>query len=312
MSLRAFLIRRLASSAVALLGVSVLVFLFLHIVPGDPVDNLAGGEATPEQRAAIAKCMHLDLPMAQQFGKFLAAVADGSLGRQCPDGPGKPTVAARIVEVFPYTVELAFGGLIVALLLALPLGVVAAVRRGTFVDAAATLVSLGGISMPTMWMGPLVIFVFFVQLAWLPGPAEPDAPFALLLPSIVVGTHLMAMLSRMTRSSLLEVLHEDYVRTARAKGLPPLVVIMKHGLRNALLPVITVAGIQFGALLAGAIITEKVFARPGVGTLIYEAIKQRNYPVIQGCVLTVAACYVLVNLLVDLAYGLADPRIRRA
>jgi peptide/nickel transport system permease protein len=239
-------------------------------------------------------------------------VLDGTLGRQCPDAPGRPTVAARIAEVFPYTLELALGGLGVALLLALPLGVVAAMRRGTWVDAAATAISLGGISIPTMWMGPLLVWVFYLQLAWLPGPAEPDAPLALLLPSIVVGTHLMAMLARMTRSAMVEVVREDYMRTARAKGLPPALVVCKHGLRNALLPVITIAGLQFGAMLAGAIITEKVFARPGVGTLIYEAIRQRNYPIIQGCVLVIAACYVLVNLLVDVAYGLVDPRIRRA
>jgi len=311
-SLRAFLLRRLASSSLALLGVTLLVFSFLHLVPGDPVDNLAGGDATPEQRAAIARCMHLDLPMSGQLRAFMGSVADGTLGRQCPDAPGKPDVATRIAQVFPYTLELAVGGLLVALVLALPLGVVAAVKRGTWADAAVTLVSLAGISVPTMWMGPLAIFVFFVQLAWLPGPAEADAPLALLMPSIVVGTHLMAMLARMTRSSLLEVLGEDYVRTARAKGLPATLVVLKHGLRNALLPVITVAGMQFGALLGGAIITEKVFGRPGLGTLIYESIQQRDYPVIQGCVLVVACGYVLVNLGVDLAYGLADPRIRRA
>jgi peptide/nickel transport system permease protein len=311
-SLRAFLLRRLASSSVALLGVALLVFSFLHVVPGDPVDNLAGGDATPEQRAAIEHCMHLDLPLARQFTTFLGTVADGTLGRQCPDGPGKPNVAQRILQVLPYTVELAVGGLVVALLLALPMGVLAAVKRGTWADAAVTAVSLAGISIPTMWMGPLAIFVFFVQLAWLPGPGESDARFALVMPAIVVGTHLMAMLTRMTRSSLLEVLGEDYVRTARAKGLPTAHVVVKHGLRNALLPVITVAGIQFGSLLGGAIITEKVFGRPGLGTLIYEAIQQRDYPVIQGCVLVVAVGYVLVNLGVDLAYGLADPRIRRA
>jgi peptide/nickel transport system permease protein len=174
------------------------------------------------------------------------------------------------------------------------------------------MVSLSGISMPTMWMGPLFIFIFYVQLAWLPGPAEPDAAFALLLPSVVVGTHLMAMLSRMTRSSLVEVLREDYMTTARAKGLPEWLVILKHGLRNALLPVITVAGLQFGALLGGAIITEKVFARPGLGTLLLEGIGERNYPLVQGTVLVIAVAYVTVNLLVDLAYGMADPRVRRA
>jgi ABC-type dipeptide/oligopeptide/nickel transport system permease component len=281
-------------------------------VPGDPVDRLAGGDATPEQRRDMAECMHLDEPLATQFGIFVGNVFNGTLGRQCPDPANKPTVMQRVLDVMPYTVQLALGGMLVALVMALPLGIVAAVRRGTWVDAAAAFVSLSGISMPTMWMGPLVIFVFYVQLAWLPGPAEPDAAFALLLPSVVVGTHLMAMLSRMTRSSLVEVLREDYMTTARAKGLPESVVILKHGLRNALLPVITVAGLQFGALLGGAIITEKVFARPGLGTLLLEGINERNYPLVQGTVLVIAVAYVTVNLLVDLAYGLADPRVRRA
>jgi len=307
-----FLLRRLGSSGLAVLGVSVLVFLFLHIVPGDPVDRLAGGDATPEQRADMARCMHLDRSLTAQFGIFLRNIGNGTLGRQCPDPEDKPSVMRRVLEVMPYTIELALGGMAVALLFALPLGILAAVRRGTWVDATAAFVSLSGISIPTMWMGPLVIFIFYVQLAWLPGPAEPDAGFALLLPSIVVGTHLMAMLSRMTRSSLVEVLREDFMTTARAKGLPEWLVVLKHGLRNALLPVITVAGLQFGGLLGGAIITEKVFARPGLGTLLLEGISERNYPLVQGTVLVIAVCYVTVNLLVDVAYGLADPRVRRA
>jgi ABC-type dipeptide/oligopeptide/nickel transport system permease component len=307
-----FLLRRLGSSSLALLGVSLLVFFVLHLVPGDPVDRLAGGDATPEQRAAMASCMHLDEPLAVQFGIFLGNVANGTLGRQCPDPDARPTVMDRVLEVLPHTIELALGGMLVALALALPLGVLAAVRRGTWVDALAAVVSLAGISIPTMWMGPLLLFIFFAQLAWLPGPAEADAAFALLLPSIVVGTHLMAMLSRMIRSSLVDVLREDYMTTARAKGLPESIVILKHGLRNALLPVITVAGLQFGGLLGGAIITEKVFARPGLGTLLLEGIGERNYPLVQGTVLVIAVAYVAVNLLVDLAYGTADPRVRRA
>ncbi len=312
MSLIAYMFRRVASSAVAVLGVLILVFLFLHMVPGDPVDNLAGGDATPEQRRAIAECMHLDRPLPEQFGIFLLHVTDGTLGRQCPDAPGKPPVSARIAEVMPYTLELAVGGMLVAIFLALPLGVAAAVRRGTWTDAAATSVSLAGISIPIMWMGPAFISLFFADLGWFPGPAEEDTRFALLMPAVVVGTHLMAMLSRMTRSSLLDVLREDYMQTARAKGLRPSVVILKHGLRNALLPVITIAGMQFGSLLAGAIITEKVFSRPGLGSLIVEAIRQRNYPMVQGCVFVVAVITVTMNVLVDVAYGLADPRIRRA
>jgi len=307
-----FLLRRFGSSLLAVLGVSLLVFFFLHLVPGDPVDRLAGGDATAEQRRDMAECMHLDRPLANQFGIFLENVFNGSLGDQCPDPASKPTVMTRVLEVMPYTIQLALGGMLMALCMALPLGIIAAIRRGTWVDAAAAFVSLSGISIPSMCMAPLLIFLFYIQLAWLPGPAEPDAAFALLLPSIVVGTHLMAMLSRMTRSSLVDVLREDYMTTARAKGLPEPAVILKHGLRNALLPVITVAGLQFGSLLGGAIITEKVFARPGLGTLLLEGISERNYPLVQGTVLVIAVAYVTVNLFVDLAYGLADPRVRRA
>jgi ABC-type dipeptide/oligopeptide/nickel transport system permease component len=305
-----FILRRLGSSAIAVAGVSILVFLLLHLIPGDPIDQLAGGEATPEQREELEACMHLNEPLGTQFTIFLGTIADGSLGRQCPNPDSKPTVMERIIEKLPYTIELAVGGMLVALLFALPLGIIAAVKRGTWVDAAAAVVSLSGLSMHTAFMGPLALVIFFDQLSWLPGPAEADAPFALLLPSVVIGTHLMAMLARMTRSSLVEVLDNDYIRTARAKGLSNRVVLLKHALRNALLPVITVAGLQFGSLLGGAIITEKIFERPGLGTLLLEGISERNYPVVQGTVLVIAISYVIVNTLVDLSYGFIDPRIR--
>jgi ABC-type dipeptide/oligopeptide/nickel transport system permease component len=311
MSLGSFILRRLGSGAVAILGVSLLVFLFLHMIPGDPVDHLAGGDAPPELRQATRECMHLDKPMGEQFAIFLENVANLTLGQQCPNPKGKPSVMDRIVEVFPYTMELAVAGMLVALLMALPLGVLAAVRQGTWVDTLATVISLSGIAFPVMLMGPLAIFLFFIYLGWLPGPHEPDARFALVLPALVVGTHLMAMLARMTRSSMVDVLSEDFVRTARAKGLPERSVLFKHALRNALLPVITIAGLQFGAMLSGAIITEKVFSRPGLGQLLIDGIQERNYPIVQGTVLVIAALYVLVNMLVDVAYGLADPRIRR-
>jgi ABC-type dipeptide/oligopeptide/nickel transport system permease component len=307
-----FLLRRIATSLVAVLGVSLLVFFVLHLTPGDPVDRLAGGDATEAQRQAIRRCMALDRPLGEQLTIFLGHIADGSLGHQCPDPAHQPTVAARVAAALPYTVELALGGMLVALLFALPLGLIAAVRRGTWVDAAAASVSLLGISMPTMWIGPLAIYVFFIHLAWLPGPHDADARGALILPSLVVGTHLMAMLSRMTRASMVEVLAEDYMRTARAKGLSPAVVLLKHGLQNALLPVVTVAGLQLGSLLGGAIITEKIFARPGLGTLLLEGISERNYPLVQGTVLVIAVAYAAVNLATDLCYGVIDPRVRRA
>jgi peptide/nickel transport system permease protein len=310
-SIGSFLLRRLGSGALAILGVSVLVFAFLHLVPGDPVDHLAGGQATPEQRKKIEVCMGLDLPPHEQFIRFLGHIVDGSLGHQCPDPKGKPTVAARIFEVFPYTVELAIAGMLVAIVLALPLGVIAAVRRGTWVDTLATVTSLSVIGLPMMLLAPVLLLVFFIWLGWLPGPTE-TGPAALVLPAFAVGLHLMAMLARMTRLSMIEVLGEDYVRTARAKGLPERRVVFGHALRNALLPVITVAGLQFGSLLSGAIVVEKVFARPGLGLTLLDAIAERNYPVVQGTVLVIAVIYVFVNTAVDLAYGIADPRIRRS
>jgi peptide/nickel transport system permease protein len=305
-------LRRLGSGVLAVLGVSLLVFFFLHLVPGDPVDQLAGGEATPEQRAAIASCMNLDKPLPTQFWIFLENIGNGTLGRQCPNPEKKPTVMRRIARVFPYTVELTLGGLAIALLIALPLGIFAAVNRGNWWDAGAAVVSLFGLSIHVALLGPVLLYIFFVTLAWLPGPAEPNAALAWLLPSLAVGTHLLAMLSRMTRSSMVEVMDEDYMTTARAKGLSEAVVLFKHGLRNALLPVITVVGLQFGALLSGAIVIEKIFSRPGLGTLLLDGILERNFPVVQGTVLVIAVAYVGVNMLVDLAYGLADPRIRRA
>ena len=311
MSIGAFLVRRLGSGALAILGVSVLVFAFLHLVPGDPVDHLAGDLATPQQRAQIAHCMGLDRSMPEQFVTFLGHIADGTLGHQCPDPAHRPTVAARIESVMPYTIELAIGGMLVAVVLALPLGAIAAVKRGTWIDTFATAASLSGISVPIMLLAELFVLVFFVELGWLPGPTETSLA-ALILPSIAVGTHLMAMLARMTRSSLVEVLGEDYVRTARAKGLDERHVVLRHALRNALLPVITVAGLQFGSLLSGAIIVEKVFARPGLGLTLLDAITERDYPVVQGVVFVIAVIYVVVNIAVDLAYGLADPRIRHA
>jgi ABC-type dipeptide/oligopeptide/nickel transport system permease component len=303
-----FLRRRLLSSLTAVFGVSVLVFLLVHLIPGDPIDNLLGERADPRDKLEMQRCMDLDQPLIIQFGRFLANVGDGTLGHTCPDQ--RRTVASLIAEALPSTIALATAAMVVALVLALPLGIVAALRPRGALDATATLISLAGISMPAMWLGPLLLAIFYVGLQWLPGPADEGGLAGLILPAVMLGTHLMAMLARMTRSSLLEVLGEDYVRTARAKGLSSTAVVLRHALRNALVPVITVAGIQFGSLLAGAVVTEKVFARPGIGTLLLEAISRRDYRVVQGCTLVIAVSYVTVNLVVDLAYGLADPRIR--
>ena len=310
-SIGSFLLRRLGSGVLAILGVSILVFAFLHLVPGDPVDHLAGGEATAEQRKKIEECMGLDKSMPVQFASFVGHVLDGTLGHQCPIIKGRPTVGARIWAVMPHTAILALAGMLVAILFALPLGILAAVRRGSWVDTLTTTVSLSGIAIPQMMFAPLLVLIFFATLGWFPGPTETGIK-ALVLPALAVGTHLMAMLARMTRSSMIDVLGEDYIRTARAKGLPEGRVLYVHALRNALLPVITIAGLQFGSLLSGAIIIENAFARPGLGTTLLEAILERNYPVVQGTVFVIAVIYVVVNVLVDLSYGLVDPRIRRA
>jgi ABC-type dipeptide/oligopeptide/nickel transport system permease component len=305
-----FVLRRLGTGVLAMLGVSVLVFAFLHLVPGDPVDLLAGGDATVEQRQKIEECMGLDQSLPAQFASFMGHIFDGSLGKQCPEVKGRPDVAGRIAEVLPHTAMLAIAGMFVAIIFALPLGILAAIRRGTWIDTLATTTSLAGIAIPQMMFAPLLVLIFFAVLGWFPGPTE-TGPAALVLPAFAVGTHLMAMLARMTRTSMVDVLGEDYVRTARAKGLPEGRVLFVHALRNALLPVITVAGLQFGSLLSGAVVIENVFARPGLGTTLLDAIRERNYPVVQGSVLVIAGIYVIVNMLVDLAYGLADPRIRR-
>jgi peptide/nickel transport system permease protein len=306
-----FLLRRLATSAVALAGVCVLVFLLIHLIPGDPVDNLLGETAPAAERTRLRRALHLDEPLPVQFGRFVGGIADGSLGRSFLHSDR--TVASLIAEVFPYTLQLAVVAMVVALLLALPLGIAAALRPGTWIDGLAMTISLLGVSIPVLWLGPVLLMIFSIRLGLLPGPApeNPAALSAVALPAFTLGTALMAMLSRMTRASLLGVMQEDYIRTARAKGLPATTVVLKHGLRNALIPVITIAGLQFGALLSGAIVTEKIFGRPGLGSLLMRGITTRDYPVIQGTVLVVAALYVVVNLGVDLAYGLVDPRIRR-
>ncbi|HEY3355733.1 MAG TPA: ABC transporter permease [Polyangia bacterium] len=311
MPLARFIVRRLLTSLGAVLGAALLVFAMRHLVPGDPVAMMAGEQADEHEKARVRACLDLDKPLSGQLRAFARDLATLDFGHSCAPGREGDTVARLVRASFPWTLELAIAAMVVALLCALPLGITAALKAGGPLDAGAMGVSLLGICIPTMWLGPILILVFYIRLQWLPGPGDdPHGLAALVLPAVTLGTHLMAMLSRMTRSSLLEVLGEDYILTARAKGLPPWLVVLKHALRNALAPVITVAGIQFGALLAGAIITEKIFARPGLGTLILDAIASRDWKVIQGCVLVVAVSYVLINLLVDLAYGLADPRIR--
>ena len=297
---------RVGSALVVVLGVCTLVFLLLHLVPGDPVDAMLGESAQAADRAALRTALGLDQPLIEQYGRYLAALARLDLGRSFQD---QRPVTAILAERLPATLILAAAALLLAVVLAIPLGVLAARHRGKPIDGAAMGFSLLGIAMPNFWLGPLLILVFSLWLGWTPVSGN-EGPASLVLPAVTLGTALAAILARMVRASVLEVLSEDYLRTARAKVLSEAAVLRRHALRNAWLPVLTLVGLQLGGLLGGAVITETVFAWPGIGSLLVEAIQGRDYPVVQGCVLLISVLYVLINTLTDLAYARIDPRIR--
>lgn len=288
------------------MGAITLVFFLLHIIPGDPVEVMLGETARQADKEKLKEELGLNLPLHVQYGRFIMGVVQGDLGDSYFY---RRPVTRVIAERIPATIELALAALLVAGLIAIPLGIVAALRENTVLDNASVLFSLLGVSMPNFWLGPLLIILFSIELGWFPVSGRGGLG-NLVLPAVTLGTALAAILSRMTRSSLLERLGEEYLNVARAKGLPEWKVILKHALRNALIPIITVMGLQFGALLSGAIITENVFSWPGIGTLLINAIEARDYPLVQGCVLFISLSYVLVNLLTDLFYGWVDPRIR--
>lgn len=304
--MKGFFLRRTLITAPTVLGALTLVFFFLHIVPGDPVEAMLGESARAVEKERLRHELGLDLPLAAQYLKFLKGIATGDLGESYFF---RRPVAEVIAERVPATLELAVASLFVAGIIALPLGILAALREGTALDALSMLFALIGVSMPNFWLGPLLIILFSIKLGWFPVSGRSGLG-SLVLPALTLGTAFAALLSRMTRSSLLEVLGEEYLTVARAKGLPERRVILKHALRNALIPIVTVLGLQFGALLSGAIITENVFSWPGIGTLLITAVEARDYPLVQGCVLFISIVYVAVNLAVDLLYGFIDPRIR--
>jgi peptide/nickel transport system permease protein len=307
-ALRYLLYRSLRAGLTAFAVVS-LVFVLIRAVPGDPVDAMLGEQAAPEDRAAVRKALHLDETLPVQYLRFLGDVADGTLGRsfRAPD----TSVRALIAEAFPPTAELAGWALAVAWLVAVPLGVLAAAKRGTMIDRTASFFALTGLALPTIWLGPLLVLLFGVKLRWLPLPGDdPSAPAALVLPAITIGLALAAGLTRQTRAAMLEVLAQPYVAAARARGVTRMRVFFQHALRNALLPVLTLGAAQLGALLSGAVIAEKIFERPGLGTLFLEGFFARDIPVVQGVVLLVGIIYVVVNVALDLAYAVVDPRVR--
>jgi len=332
-----FLLRRVALIVPTFFGVTLLAFALIRLIPGDPVENLSGERGMdPERRLRLLHQFGLDQPLYTQYFDYIGNVLRGDLGTSLTT---HEPVLTEFLTLFPATFELAFFALIFAILVGLPAGILAAIKRNTVADYAVMGVSLTGYSMPIFWWALLLILLFSVQLGWTPVsgrlavqfdvPAttgfmlidtlrsgEPGAFRSalshLILPTIALGTIPLAVIARMTRSSMLEVLREDYVRTARAKGLPQLQVVLVHALRNALIPVITVIGLQVGLLLSGAILTETIFSWPGIGNWLIHGVQSRDYPVVQGGILLIATIVISVNLVVDLLYGVINPRIRHA
>jgi ABC-type dipeptide/oligopeptide/nickel transport system permease component len=301
-----YLIRRLALTIPVLIGVATLVFALIHFIPGDPAQAMLGEGATPEEVHQLRERLGLNRPLIVQYGSFLTGLVRGDLGVSLRnDQP----VTGQILERMPATAELAFASMTVAVLIAVPLGIIAAVWHGTAVDFGAMTLSLVGISMPNFWLGPLLAIVFAVELGWLPVGGRGTLAH-LVLPALTLGAALAAILARMTRASLLDELREPYVLAARAKGVSRTRAILHHAFRNSLIPIVTILGLQFGVVLTGAVITETIFAWPGIGRLLIQSISFRDYPLVQGCVLLIAVTYVGVNLLTDLTYGFLDPRIR--
>ena len=310
--MKQMLIRLALTLPVVWLVVS-LVFLLIHLVPGDPVLQMLGDGATPADIGALRHQLGLDLPLGQQYLHYWSGVAHGDLGSSIRL---HETVAHLIAARYPFTIALTLAALLLGLMLALPAGILAAVRRGLWIDQLLSVVSLFGLSVPGLALGPVLILIFSIGLGWLPvsgasagGGKDIDWQY-LLLPAVAMGASLAAILTRMVRTSMLEELGQDYIRTARAKGLSEVAVVCRHALPNALVPILTVVGLQFGALLAGAIVTEKIFSWPGMGRLVVDSIASRDYAVVQGCLLSIGLTYVLVNLLTDVVYRCVNPRIK--
>lgn len=301
-----YLIRRLIQIIPITLGILTLVFALIHMIPGDPAVQIAGENARPEDVQKIREQLGLNRPVWEQYVEFIGGLFKGDLGESFHTGE---PVTQEIASRYGATLQLAFGGMIVALLVAFPLGIASGVYRNSWIDNVARFFALIGVSMPNFWFGPLLIMAFAIYLDWFPVSGREEGLRSLVLPSLTMGLSLAAILTRMIRISLSEELGQLYVTTALSKGLSRRVAIFKHALRNALIPVVTIVGLQFGALLTGAIITEQIFAYPGLGRLLIQSITRRDYPQLQGIILVIALTYILVNLLTDLFYSYLDPRI---
>jgi len=305
-----YLANRVAQLVPVLFLISLIVFSIMHALPGDPVQlMLAGAESgsvTPERQDELRELMGLNDPLPVQYFRFVRGAVTGDLGTSVRL---RSPVLDLILERFGSTLELSLGGIFFAILIGMSTGIIAALKQGSWMDTLSMMMAYVGVSLPLFWLGLLLILVFSFRLGWFP-PAGQEGLRALVLPAITLGLVSAGVISRLTRSSLVEVLVEDYVRTARAKGLSNRIVTLRHALRNAFLPVLTILGLQFGAMLAGTVVTETVFSRPGLGRLVVNAILWKDYPLVQGIILFIATTYVLVNLVVDICYAWLDPRIR--
>lgn len=308
-----YVLRRLLATVWVLLGVTLGAFLIIQLTPGDPARVMLGQDATPEAVANLRARLGLDRPLPVQYLSFLANVVQGDLGTSYRSS--RP-VLSELRAAFPNTVELAFASVLLATLVGMGLGILSALRRGSIIDTTATSLTLIGISIPNFWLGVMLMLAFSYHLGWFPASGRGGPLYtieglrSIALPAITLATGSAAVIARMTRTSLLEVFDLDYVRTARAKGVREATVIRRHALANAMIPVVTVVGLQFGFLLGGAVVTERIFAWPGLGLVLVNAISNRDLPVVQGALLLVAGVFVLLNLLTDVLYGFLDPRIR--
>jgi peptide/nickel transport system permease protein len=301
----AYLVRRLAAAVITLLGVVLVMVLLVRALPGDAARVIAGLQATPEQVEQVRLSLGLDQPVPVQYWRYVVNLAEGSLGTSARFGT---SVLSEIGHRLPYTIALAVCGTFFGAVFGIALGVLAATHKGRWVDAFGSMLGVAGISMPVYWLGILLIVLFSVQLRWLPiGGAEGLA--SLVMPTITLGVFSMAVVSRMTRSTMLDTLDQDYVRTVRAKGVAEWVAV-RHALRNAFIPILTVIGLQFGTLLGGAVLTETVFSWPGIGQLLVQSINNRDFPLVQGIVFVFAAMFIVLNIVTDLLYSVVDPRVR--
>ncbi|MFC1851678.1 ABC transporter permease [candidate division CSSED10-310 bacterium] len=306
--MKAFLIRRSLIAIPVIWGVITLVFLILRLIPGDPVEIMLGEQASTVDREQLRAELGLNKPFLTQYVDFFGDLAQGDVGTSITLYPGQQ-VATILWQRYPYTLELALISMVVAIVLAVPLGILSALKPQTALDQFSLTFSMLGVSIPNFWLGPLLIILFCYKWSWFPMPSQGGWQ-SIILPAVTLGSGMASILIRMTRTSYLDILSEQFMRTARAKGLSSCRLYLKHGLRNALNPIITIIGLQFGILLAGAVITETVFGWPGVGYLVIEAIRARDYPVVQGCIMIISFTYVIVNFFTDLLYTWADPRIQ--